>query len=150
MDVTLCPVNGENWFAVTQLRVRQDQQDFVMDNSFSLAQAAYMPRLYPVAVLCDGAPVGFALYGWDADYPGWSVYRLMVDAKWQGRGIGRRALAQVIDRVRQQPDAPCLYISAEPENAAALKLYESMGFALTGEIIEGEVALKMEFASEEA
>lgn len=150
MDVTLCPVNGENWFAVTQLRVRQDQQDFVMDNSFSLAQAAYTPRLYPVAVLCDGAIVGFALYGWDADYPGWSVYRLMVGAGWQGRGIGRQALARIISIVKQQPDAPCLYISAEPENVTAIALYESMGFVRTGEIVEGEVVLKMEFASEEA
>ena len=150
MNVTLCPVNGENWFAVTQLRVKPEQRDFIASNSFSLAQAAYMPRLYPTAVLCDGALAGFALYGWDADYPGWSVYRLMVDASWQGRGIGRQALARIISLVQQQPDAPCLYISAEPENAVAIALYESMGFVRTGEIIEGEVALKMEFASEEA
>ena len=150
MNVTLCPVGGENWFAVTQLRVKPEQRGVVADNSFSLAQAAYMPRLYPTAVLCDGTLVGFALYGWDADYPGWSVYRLMVDAEWQGRGIGKQALARIISIVKQQPDAPCLYISAEPENDVALALYETMGFVRTGEVVEGEVVLKMEFASEEA
>lgn len=150
MNVTLCPVDGENWFAVTQLRVKPEQRGFVADNSFSLAQAVYMPRLYPTAVLCDGELAGFTLYGWDADYPGWSVYRLMVDAEWQGRGIGRQALARIISIIKQQPDAPCLYISAEPENAVALALYESMGFVRTGEIVEGEVVLKMEFVSEEA
>ena len=149
MNVTLCPVDGENWFAVTQLRVKPEQRDFIASNSFSLAQAAYMPRLYPTAVLCDGALAGFALYGWDADYPGWSVYRLMVDAGWQGRGIGRQALARIISIVKQQPDAPRLYISAEPENVTAIALYESMGFVRTGQIVEGEVVLKMEFASEE-
>ena len=35
-------------------------------------------------------------------------------------------------------------------NAVAIALYESMGFVRTGEIVEGEAVLKMEFVSEEA
>ena len=62
MDLTLCPVDASNWYAVVSLCVDESQRGFVAANAFSLAQAAYTPDAYPLAVCADGEPVGFILY----------------------------------------------------------------------------------------
>jgi ribosomal protein S18 acetylase RimI-like enzyme len=60
-----------------------------------------------------------------------SVYigGLAIDPKFQGRGFGRAAMTQVLDEVK---DAARVWLLTHPENTAAVSLYESLGFRLTG------------------
>ena len=62
-----------------------------------------------------------------------SVYinGLAIAPAFQGRQLGRRALEQVLEAVQ---DAPRVWLVVHPENANAIKLYESLGFAQTGRI----------------
>ena len=54
----------------------------------------------------------------------------MIDKRYQGRGFGKEAFKQVLDFVRSKPcgDAECVWLSYEPENEVAKKLYASFGF----------------------
>jgi diamine N-acetyltransferase len=63
----------------------------------------------------------------------------MIDKTHQGRGLGRSALEAVIDRMRAKDDCEEIFISHEPENTVAEKLYASLGFEKTGAMVEGEI-----------
>ncbi len=145
MTVELRPVTAANWRECVGLRTTDAQADFVATNVISLAQAYVEPYWIPEAIYGDGPMVGFVMHGRDPDddEAPW-VLRLMVDARFQGRGYGREAMRQVIERYRATPDTPVLAISYEPENVVAAKLYAQLGFRETGEVIEGETVARLQ------
>lgn len=50
---------------------------------------------------------------------------LSIVPEYQGRGLGRAALEKVLGQVK---DAPRVWLVVHPENAPAVRLYESLGF----------------------
>lgn len=138
--VVLRPVDATNWLEVIQLKVAEDQSHFVASNLFSLAQAKIFDRYVPLAIY-EAAPqalVGFAMYGphLPSNLP-W-IDRLMIDARFQRRGLGRAAMLALMERIQHERSGP-LRISYEPDNRAAEALYASLGFMPTDEILEGEL-----------
>jgi diamine N-acetyltransferase len=71
------------------------------------------------------------------------LVRLMIDARFQGRGYGRDALAAIVETVRERGLAK-IRLSLVPENEQALDFYRRNGFAETGEIVEGEIVMELE------
>lgn len=143
MDVSLAPITRQNWYRCIQLRVSQAQQRFVATNSFSLAQAAYEPDLFPMAIYSGGEMAGMIMYGFDHDAKGWELWYMMVDARFQRRGIGEAAAKALMDLVAQRLGHIDFFVCVEPENTAALSLYQKLGFAPAGEIIHGEIRMKI-------
>lgn len=143
MEITLRPVDGTNWYAVTQLSVSEQQRSFVASNAFSLAQAAYTPQACPLAIYAGEQPVGFLLYACDTDFdpPMWGLWRLMIDQAHQRKGYGRRALVLLLEQLEKAQGHVPFFTSADPENGPAIALYESMGFHNTGKLVEGELLL---------
>lgn len=137
--ITLRPVDARNWGEVIRLRVTRDQESYVANNTYSLLQAVYEPWWQPFAVYAGETPVGLVLWGREPEYGRLCVARLMIDARYQGQGYARAALARLIGRARAQ-GADALYLSYVPGNAVAEKLYSHLGFLPTGEILHGEPA----------
>ena len=149
----------ENYFDVLELKVKKTQYPFVASNVISLAQA-YVTQIngghvYPFAVLNGKRVVGFIqlAYGENADQDGvsmekdsYEIWRFMIDKRYQGRGYGKEALRQAIEFIRTFPAGPAklCWISYEPENEAAKKLYGSFGFTETGEMCGNEVVAVLE------
>lgn len=159
--VRLEKVNGENVWDILKLRVGAGQEDFVASNKDSIVEA-YVAitgggHAFPFGVYDGGVPVGFVMvgYGKDAywtDAPAiadnnYSLWRLMIDEGHQHKGYGRRAVELALDFIRTKPcgDAACCWLSYEPENTVAKRLYGSFGFAETGDMDGDEViaALKL-------
>lgn len=147
-------ITYENYDDVFDLKVKRAQYNFVASNLFSLAQAYVTEvnggHVFPFAIYNDKKLVGFIqlAYGENADQDGVSVekdnyeiWRFMIDKRYQGRGYGKEALKQAIDFIRTFPcgKAEYCWISYEPENEVAKKLYASFGFEETGERCEDEV-----------
>lgn len=65
----------------------------------------------------------------------------MIDRQHQGKGYGTEAVRLALDFIRTYPcgSAEYCWLSYEPENDVARKLYNSFGFRETGEMDEGEV-----------
>jgi diamine N-acetyltransferase len=63
----------------------------------------------------------------------------MVDVDWQGRGIGRRAVALVLDELRAMGLAE-VELSYVPDEAGAERFWLACGFQPTGRM-HGEEAL---------
>lgn len=59
--------------------------------------------------------------------PGWAEVSAVCTAPdHQGKGLGRRLVREVIHNIRKRGEQPFLHVMAD--NAAAIHLYESMGF----------------------
>ncbi|HLF74623.1 MAG TPA: GNAT family N-acetyltransferase [Anaerolineales bacterium] len=98
--------------------------------------------MYPFGIYDDdGAPVGFLMYGCNLTYAKMQVFiiRLMVDEKQQGKGYGRFGVTWMLERFRSDERVKTVGISYGPENEVGRKLYASLGFVETGEMIDQEV-----------
>ena len=74
---------------------------------------------------------GFGSIG-DEDEPkvaqsSYCIWRLMIDSRFQGRGLGKAALSASLDYLRTKPcgEAEFCWLSYEPENEVAKSLYAS-------------------------
>ena len=142
------PVTKENWEALINLKVRDDQKNFVASNLYSIAQAQFGDEfeghwdLFAYGIYDDDdTPVGFLMYGFNFAHPSQQAYiqRLMVDEKFQGKGYGRFGMEKMLEIFRADERVNVASISYEPGNDVARKLYASMGFVETGRIVEDEV-----------
>lgn len=129
MTVTLRPITRETLDDIISLAVADGQAGYVAQNIYSLAQAAVIPQYIPRAVYAGETPVGFVMYGFDAEEDAFCINRLMIDKAHQGKGYGRQAMALMLRDIRAaQPKRAVCYISFKPQNAVARALYESLGF----------------------
>jgi diamine N-acetyltransferase len=146
MTVTLREITRDNWIQCVRLEVAPEQGHFVASNAISLAQSKYEPEYIPLAVYNGDEMVGFVMYGLARDYGKYFILRVMVDHHRQGKGYGRAAMELLLDRIRALPDCDEVFISYEPENEVARRLYASFGFRETGEIVEGETVARLSLA----
>ena len=125
--VRLRDVTADNWEEVVDLKVSKDQKGFVASNAYSIAESKFDPYVKPRAIYAGKRAVGFLMYetlhyeGKPHDY---SIYRLMIDKRQQGKGYGRRALEQAIDEIKQDampggsPFAMCREIGCRSSSTA--------------------------------
>lgn len=138
--VTLQKITDDNFWKVINLKVDETQDNFVAPNTISLAQAWLHPDIArPFAIYADDAPVGFTMMEVDAADPekGFGLWRFMMDKSQQGKGYGRAALGLIIDYLKAA-GATKIYLSSDPGNDRAWRLYESVGFVRTGEMDDTE------------
>jgi diamine N-acetyltransferase len=131
MDVELREITAETVRAICDLDVAADQRSFVAPNAVSIAEAHFNPGHWMRAIYADEQPVGFVLT-FDDPSEGYFLWRLMIADGHQRRGIGRRALEQVLEHWREI-GATAARTSVVRGNTGAVGLYESLGFRLTGE-----------------
>jgi len=144
MQIEFREIDRSNWYECVELKLHDEQEDFVASNAYSLAQAAYEPDMFPFAIYRDGTMVGFMMYGYDPDLEVWEMCRLMVDKKYQGQGIGRAAVEKLKKLVTERLGHIMFYTSAEPNNEVAIGLYEKLGFVKNGRIVYGEVMMEIQ------
>jgi len=133
-DVRLEPLTPENVRPVCDLRVAPDQAPYVEPNAVSLAEAYVHEVAWCRAVYAGEELVGFVMLHDSAGGPGYMLWRLMIDARFQGRGIGGQVVQQVADYVRSRPGATRLKVSVHVGDRSPASFYEALGFVATGEL----------------
>lgn len=145
MNVTLREITRDTVVAVTKLSVGPEQQRYVASNAMSLAQALFSDEAWYRAVYADEALAGFVMLADDTlraeppDEPNIGLWRLMVDARYQRRGVGTEVIRQVIEYARSRPGVRHFYTSYIPGPEGPEQFYLSLGFVPNGEIDDGEV-----------
>lgn len=149
-------VNHKNVWDIIDLRVFESQHPFVASNDESLMEAyiavtsedAYA---YPFGIYDDRTLVGFLMIGYNEaaieENPpeilknNYSLWRMMIDKNFQGKGFGKEALRLALNFVRTWPSGKAEYcvLSYHPDNETAGNLYHSFGFEENGEMDEDEV-----------
>ena len=148
--ITLEKITYKNYVKVIWgLKVKASQKNFVASNPNSLAEAYVAITnggvALPFAICRNGKPVGFLMVGYGAsedDFEeedpafiamakeSYSLWRFMIDKRYQGRGYGKKAMQLALDYIRTFPcgEAKTCWLSYEPENEVAKGLYASFGF----------------------
>jgi diamine N-acetyltransferase len=149
--ISLREITDANRLDVERLAVTVDQERYVAGVAESLLEAAATPAACPWyrAVYRGHEPVGFAMIsdGIPEDRPEYLgpyfLWRLLIDARWQGRGFGTAALNLVVDHVRRRPNAHTLLTSVVPGPTSPIGFYLHNGFSRTGQVFEGEDVLEL-------
>lgn len=149
MTLTLRPVQRAHLAALFKLKVRPDQDKLVAPVEITLAQAAYEP-CSEVWGLWDGDTLVGQMAMIDlarsphteaCDEPESAyVWRLLIDAGFQGRGYGKAALA-LADDIARGWGRRRISLSVVDAPNSALPFYVSCGYRDTGRTDDGEKVL---------
>lgn len=132
--VTLRKITSHTVRTICGLKVSDNQKRFVTANAISIAEAYFRKEAWFRAIYADETPVGFVMLYEVPKYGSYAVWRLMIDARYQGRGYGRKAMELVIKRIRRRPNATTLTTYVEREEGGPEEFYRKFGFEFTGEI----------------
>ena len=142
--VRLESVTPENWRMA--LAVSPEQEVFVADATTLLARAyAYREDGRAVFVYVGETPVGMALYYALPDFQAYDFSQLFIDARYQGRGYGRAAARLVLDEMKADGRYRACVLCYIEGNAAAQRLYASLGFRETGERDGNEIIMRLDW-----
>lgn len=144
MEIIFKEVDSSNWEECTRLEVEDNQKDFVAPNWYSILESKFDSGLFPICIYDGEQMVGFLMYDVDPDTHRTEMCRLMIDKEYQGKGYGRAAILRLLDLVKKKYGNIKFYTSIEPNNATAKKLYESVGFNMTGEIMWEELVMMVQ------
>lgn len=101
--IKLKPVTKENLDDVLALRVVETQEGFVSSNAESLAQAyVYSETAWPFAVYDDETLVGFIMMGYYEAKHYYTLWKFMIDQRYQNKGYGRKALELGLAFIREK------------------------------------------------
>lgn len=150
MELKIEPVSAKNRKSVLALTAAPGQEGFVETPAACLREARRLRLWRPVAILAEQTVIGFAMYGF---FPREGAHgrvwldRLLIGGGQQGKGYGMAAIGLLIDRLRREYGCGEVFLSCYPQNTAAMRLYQKLGFAPNGEKdINGEDVLVLTLA----
>ena len=131
--ITLREITRDNLEEVLNLSVYDHQKSYVSSTAASLAQAyVYRSTAYPFAVYEDDTAVGFIMLGYYEARNQYTLWKFLIDRKYQNRGFGKAALTLGIRYLRETFHADAIYTGVSFGNDIAKHLYHSVGFMETG------------------
>lgn len=141
--IKLDEITADNLEVVLKLKVSKEQENFVSTTAYSLAQAyVYRENAYPFAIYSDDTLVGFIMFGFYELRKQYTLWKFLIDEKYQNKGYGKMALALGIEYMKKQYDIKEMYTGVAIDNDVAERLYHSVGFQLTGLIENGMKELR--------
>jgi diamine N-acetyltransferase len=150
-EVTLREITMDTMMGICLLSdtLTEPKKNFVAPNVYSLAQAHFHKYAWFRAIYSGKAPVGFIMIvdgEPEEDKGGKPVYflwRFMIAEPFHGCGYGRQAIQRLVEYVRTRPQAQELLVSCGQGEGSPQGFYETLGFALTGEVLDEEVVLRL-------
>ena len=141
--IKLDEITADNLEVVLKLKVSKEQENFVSTTAYSLAQAyVYRENAYPFAIYADDTLVGFIMFGFYELRNQYTLWKFLIDEKYQNKGYGKMALALGIEYMKKQYDIKEMYTGVAIDDDVAERLYHSVGFQLTGLIENGMKELR--------
>ena len=140
-EVVLEPVDRRNYRKLFTMELAPEQASFVTPPRWTLARC-YV-RLYgdrfehlPFVILAAGEAVGYSTIVCDpASAEDYWIDDIMIDAKHQGIGYGRAAVAETIRMiVARYPRCRAVQLTCFRANTVAAALYRKLGFEPTGAV----------------
>lgn len=137
--VTLTEIGEDNFLQARALRVGDGQAAF-LDSALGILARGYVYRKDRARVFglaAEGELVGLALVkDLDEEPACYDLQQFMIDRRFQGRGYGSEALRLILDGLAAERKYDCVEVCVKKADAAALHLYEKLGFTDTGYIDE--------------
>jgi diamine N-acetyltransferase len=148
--IELRPLTDNNRAELEALRITPDQENFVSTVAASIAEGVedVGGRAIAWGVYLDGRPVGFVMISDDVDGPEYIphyLWKLIIDERYQRRGLGTAALDEVVAYFRSRTGVEAMWTSAGQGPGSPISFYEGYGFVDTGRIVfDNEVLLRLD------
>jgi diamine N-acetyltransferase len=140
VDLTLAAVTADNWRDVADLAPHDEQRRFVAAlGARYLLLATYGETWHNLGVFEGDTAVAHVMWAVDDDGSHW-IGGLLVDAPYQGRGIGRTTVERLLEQ--WSDDHRLVRASCHPDNTASRALFGSLGFVETGEWEDDELVVE--------
>ena len=137
--VELRAITKDNLEDVIRLTVAEHQKAFVSSTVHSLAQAyIYRDTAFPFAIYANKTLVGFIMLGFYEEKKQYTLWKLLIDEKYQNQGYGKGAVQKGIAYLKDTFGAKEIYVGVSSENDRAKQLYVSIGFEET-ELVENDM-----------
>lgn len=131
--VQLKEITKDNLDEVMSLSVAENQKSFVSTPAESLAQAyVYKDTAFPFAIYAEDKVVGFIMLGYYEARNQYTLWKFLIDKRFQNKGFGKEALKQGIVYLKERFHAKEIYTGVSVGNETAKHLYKSLGFVETG------------------
>ena len=141
--IKLKQITKDNFEDVLKLKVKKNQENFVSTTVYSLAQAyVYQENAYPFAIYADDTLVGFIMFGFYELRNQYTLWKFLIDEKYQNKGYGKIALLLGIEYMKKQHGIKEMYTGVAIDNNVAEHLYQSIGFQTTGLVENGMKELR--------
>jgi diamine N-acetyltransferase len=146
LAVSLREITRDNLDTILGLTVSEVQSEYIATNAKSLAQAFfYQDVAWFRAIYWGDTAAGFVMLEQEPGKPPY-LWRLMIDAGFQGNGVGQRALDLIVEKLSQE-GATLLRTSYYPGPDSPQGFYGKLGFVPTGEIDDDEVVLELSLSA---
>ena len=142
--IKLKPITEDNFIDAFNLKPAAGQEKFVSHPVRSLAQAyVYREQCQPFGIYSDDTMVGYVMVIYDYDIPEYDIWHMMIDESKQGNGYGSAAMDSVLDYIRTKPfgTSDRVALTCNKDNANAINMYKSKGFAETGTVYDDEIEM---------
>ncbi len=143
--IRLREINADNFWDIISLTLEKEQEQLIVSNAVSIAQAYVQHECIPLAIYGGKIPVGFVMYCIDRDDGEYWIYRLMIDKQYQNKGYGRQTLEQIIEIIKKDGTHHKIYLGVHINGGASVHLYESMGFVFTAQAFGKEHIMVLEY-----
>jgi diamine N-acetyltransferase len=142
-QISLRPVNHDNWRDVANLKVSETQREFVAEPCYYLALCCYGNDWHPLAICLDDHVIGFMMWAMDpADGSCW-LGGILVDQGMQRHGYGRQAVQAAITMLKGEYGHRNFALSYQPANLVAKNLYNKLGFIEMNEWEDDEIVARL-------
>lgn len=132
-EVYFKKIDDTNKEIVQKITLKSTQVDFIETVEECLREADEYKEWRPVAIYSNEIVVGFAMYGsFGLNRDTW-IDRIIIDQRFQGQGLGKKAMKGLIKKVSSEYDVDVLYLSIIPGNKVAYELYTQLGFEYINE-----------------
>lgn len=139
-------IDESNEQEVRKVTLSPNQTTFIESVDECLVEAKEYPAWEPIAIYSGDIIVGFAMFGSFGPNRHTWIDRIIIDYKYQGQGLGRKAMKGLIKMVSEEYDVDLIYLSIVEENEVAYHLYTSLGFEYMEDEEEpnGELIFKLD------
>ncbi|MCM1187780.1 MAG: GNAT family N-acetyltransferase [bacterium] len=137
--ISLFSVNEQNWLDIISLSVTEEQKKFLASPIGILARGyVYRSDNAGVFGISDGLQtVGVAMVrNLDEAPTCYDLQQFMIDRHVQNRGYGAEALRLILSLLSEEGKYDQVEVCVHKDDAAALRLYQKLGFRDTGYVAE--------------
>ena len=106
-----------------------------------MAYCYLWPAKRPLAIYLDEEVIGLAAYEKEEEPGVYDILTMMLDERYQGLGLGKKAFEVLLDLLKSKPDCRRITLNFKPDNSRAEKFYQSFGFQRTGERFNDEIVM---------
>jgi len=132
-------INENNWIEIANLKVKEEQKNFVAPAIGILARAYAMriDNAEAFAITVEGEIVGVLMVRDMNEEPRcYELQQFLIDSNHQGKGYGQQSLKILLEMLEKERKYNSVEVCVKKSDQSAIHVYQKVGFIDTGYVSE--------------